>query len=190
MPDQDTPSEPPSQPSTPRKPKPKSSRAVEARPSWIPRPMHAAVAFVLLLTAGWAAYQVVHRQSQVDDNAELADLEGFESPDISVDETDPADGAPSKLAPSSAMTPFTQGGTHRVAAWSGSSDAAGDAALAPPPPLPGVQSAIFEQNPTANSLSDPSSGAWLLGTIEADEAADSVPLPPLARGPLNGPALR
>lgn len=56
--------------------------------SWIPRPVYVAVTFVLLLTIGWTAYNIIGRPSHSDDDAELAELDGFEGESSSLDAPD------------------------------------------------------------------------------------------------------
>ena len=57
--------------------------------SWMPRPAYVAITFVLLLTVGWGVFRWIGRQSQNDNEAELADLAGFEteSPSLGTPET-------------------------------------------------------------------------------------------------------
>ena len=167
----------------------KPRRSSAATRSWIPRPAYVAVAFVLLLTIGWGAFSLIGRQSPDDDEAELADLDGFESDSTPTDapesHTNPAldDSPPRDLS----SRPFED----RANPWS-----------APPVPgssefpalsaIPDQHAARFERVPlAANANQQSTSGAWLIGTIEADDAPERIALPPrVSQAVADGPLFR
>lgn len=169
---------------------PSKSRRVPAAPrSWIPRPAYVALAFVLLLTIGWGAFSIIGRQSPDDDEAELADLEGFdaESPSLGTPEPQTKQALDGSLSRDFTSRPSVD----RVNPWS-----------APPVPdsielpalsaIPDKQASRFERVPlAANANQQATSGAWLIGTIEADEASEQIAMPPrVSQTVADGPLLR
>lgn len=176
----------------PKKTAGKSPRQAAVPRAWIPRPAFVAIAFVLMLTVGWGAFHFWGRQSQPDEESELADLEAFE-------QEPPSLGAPDSNSNSDLGSQFSGSRFSR----SDSSRALGENA-SPWQPVSNPDSnqlpALFARpdNPSARFQPSPfepdgnpqsMSGAWLMGTIEADEPPQRISLPPrvtptAADGPL------
>ena len=174
------------QAAVPKKPAGKSQRSASALRAWIPRPAFVAIAFVLMLTVGWGAFKFLGRQSQSNEEAELADLETFEQD------------APSLGAPESQ----TRSQLGNSSSQDLSQHAVGENAIPRQAPLtlgsnelpalfatPNNPFERFEQSPVESSGNpQTTSGAWLMGTIE-DDAPQQIAMPPrvtpaAADGPL------
>ena len=169
---------------------PRSRRSPATPRSWIPRPAYyVAVAFVLLLTIGWGAYSIIGRQSPSDDDAELADLEGFDAESPSLGTPEPQ--TKSALDGSSSPDFTSHLSEDRASPWS-----------APPVPgsielpalfaSPDQPASRFERVPfAANANQQTISGAWLIGTIEADGTPAQIALPPrVSQAVADGPLFR
>lgn len=160
-------------------PKVSSGKSRESRSSqclWIPRPAYAAIAFVLILTIGWGALNLIGHPSQSDEDAELAELDGFNeaSPYLSVPEHQTKqtwDGSSSRDVTPRPFVGRTNPGSV--------SPVPGSIELSALSQTPGLQASRFERVRLAmNTNPQTTSGAWLIGTIEADDASDRTALPP------------
>ena len=169
---------------------PTKSRRVPVAPrSWIPRPAYVALAFVLLLTIGWGAFSIIGRQSLGDDEAGLADLEGFDAESPSLGTPEPQ--TKQALDGSSSPSYTSRSSVGRESPWS--------TPLVPGSiELPALFASLdqpasrFERVPfAANANQQAASGAWLIGTIEADEASEQIAMPPrVSQGVADGPLFR
>lgn len=176
-----------SMPPAPRKSAGKSPRPAAVPRPWIPRPAFVAIAFVLMLTVGWGAFQFLGRQSPSDEEAELADLEGFEdeSPTLGAPEAQTRSHSGGSFSRDSSPRSLGENATH----WQASSTP-GSSKLPALSVSPENPSARFEQTPFESAGNHPAtSGAWLMGTIEADDAPQRIAMPPrvsstAAEGPL------
>lgn len=159
----------------------KSRRSRSAPRSWIPRPAYVAIAFVLLLTIGWGAFSIVGRQLQDADETELADLEGFDAESPSLGTPEPQ----TKLSSGSQSRTFSERSMPGQTAAVPVSDEF--PALSA---IPDQQAMRFDRSSfAADANPQTTSGAWLIGTIEADDAPERIALPPrvsqtVADGPL------
>lgn len=160
-------------------PKVSSGKSCDSRSSpclWIPRPAYAAIAFVLILTIGWGALNVIGYPSQSGEDAELAELDGFDeaSPYLGVPEHQTKqtwDGSSSRDVTSRPFVGRTNPGS--VPPVPGSIE------LPTLSPTPGLQASRLERVRLAmNANQQTTSGAWLIGTIEADDASDRLARPP------------
>ena len=161
----------------------KSRRSPAATRSWIPRPAYVAITVVLILTIGWGAYSIIGRQSPDHDEAELADLEGF-------DADSPALGTPEpQTKPSSDSSSRTFG--ERATPWQTAAVPVFNE-LPALSAIPDQQAMRFERIPfAANANQQATSGAWLIGTIEAEDAPERIALPPrVSQAVADGPLFR
>ncbi len=167
----------------------KSHRSPSALRSWIPRPAYVAITFVLLLTIGWGAFSIIGRQTQSDEDDELADLGSFEEESASVGEPDPS----AKPWPGSSSSRDIASRTYgeRANPWQvsphpGSSEL--PALFAAPDNSPAsFERTLFD----AGRNHQTTSGAWLIGTIEADDAPGRISVPArVSQAAADGPLLR
>ena len=161
----------------------KSRRSPAVPRSWIPRPAYVAIAFVLILTIGWGAFSIIGRQSQSDDEAELADLEDFDAESTALGSPE----SQAKLSADSSSRAFgEQAMPWQMAAAPVSNELPVLTAFADRPDT------RFDRVPFAsNTNPQTTSGAWLIGTIEADETPERIALPPrVSQVTADGPLLR
>ena len=171
-----------------RKASPTRSRHSPTAPrSWIPRPAYVAIAFVLILTVGWGTFSIIGRQSQDNDEVELADLEGFDAESPSLGTPEPQT---KQALDGSASRDFTSRlSVDRENPWS-APPAPGSFEVPALSPTSDLQATRLDRVPFATNMNQQAtSGAWLIGTIEADEAQEQIALPPrvsqtVADGPL------
>ncbi|MEK6259140.1 MAG: hypothetical protein AABP62_11040 [Planctomycetota bacterium] len=173
-------------------PRVSSGKSRESRPrqgSSIPRPAYVAITFVLILTIGWGAYSIIGRQSHSDEDAELADLEGFEEEAPSLGTPDPQSTPQSRSLSSRDFSSRTFG--ERANPWQ-TAPAPGANAFPALFASPDTPLARFERTPFAEDANNQStSGAWLIGTIEADDAPERIALPPrVSQAVADGPLFR
>jgi len=161
-----------SMPASPRASKTKPRRSASEPRSWLPQPVYLAVALLLVVSIGWGAFHVLGRSTPSDDDAELADLDGF-------DEQSPGLDSPEALtepASDTTLNPPDQS----AQPW--------QSAAAAPSSFHGPRTAFVASNQQAlrfdrassdaNANQQTVSGAWLIGTIEADDAPERIALPP------------
>lgn len=162
----------------------RSRRSSAATRSWMPRPAYVAIAFVLFLTIGWGAFSVIGRQWQDDDDeAELADLDGFDAQSPTQDETE----SPSKLPTDDTSRTLPEPATpERGGAAFASNE------LPTLSEIPDQQVMRFEQSPLdAFTIPRATSGAWLIGTIEVDDSPERIAMPSrVSQTVADGPLLR
>lgn len=169
--------------------KPRRSRS--SKRSWLPRPAYVAIFFAVTLAVSWGAFTIVSRQSHIEDDSELADLEGFELDAPSVNSAAQAERqSDSDSKPRTVDGRIGQSNIDRTDS-AFQFELPGSVSLPSFPVIPGVQTATFERVPPFASSEEPVVGVWLMGTIEADDTPSAV-VPPtrLARNPLDGPAIR
>jgi len=161
----------------------KSRRASSALRSWMPRPAYVAIAFVLILTIGWGAFSIIGRPSQGDEEAELADLEGFDAESPSLGTPEPQ----TKLSSDGSSRAFDE----RAMPWQTAAAPISNE-LPARSAIPDQQAMRFERAPfAANANQRSMSGAWLIGTIEADDAPERIALPPrVSQAVADGPLFR
>jgi hypothetical protein len=171
-----------SMPHVPRASSTKSRRSSAVSPSWIPRPAYIAIAFVLILTIGWGAFHILGRSSRSDEDAEMADLEGFNDEPESLGTPEPQT---DQSSDNSSHASGEQGAPWQTAAapiFNG----------LPSSTISEQRSWHLERTPlAANSNPSTTSGAWLIGTIEADDGPERIALPPrVSQTAADGPLFR
>ena len=167
--------------------KPRESRSRQS--SWAPRPVYIAITFALILTIGWGAFSIMGRPSQSDEDAELADLEGFEEESPSLEAPEPQTKLSSGSSSPRDFSSRTFG--ERAKPWQ-TAPAPGSTKFPALFAIPDNPSARFERTPDGANMNDQTtSGAWLIGTIEADEAPERIALPPrVSQAVADGPLFR
>ncbi len=189
-------SNPASMPSLPpRKRSSKSTpRGSAKRMRWFFKPAFIALVLIVAgLTLGWGAYGVLIRPTAESDQAELADLEDFDLESPSLGQGEPTDELPSSrpgdsLTRQQHSTPLVEQAPQLPALPS-----AGSFELPPLSALPSFQATRYERDPAGRSSdSGTHSGAWLSGTIEvAEEANSRIALPArISQTEFDGPAIR
>lgn len=163
-------------PTAPQNSPNETRRSLSRQGSWIPRPAYVAMTFVLILTIGWGAFSIIGRKLRSDEEAELADLECFDA-EPRFQETPERrlkNGVDTTPTPSSASNPSWE----RRSPWSVPSDP-GSIELLTPTHQAEFQPTIPERTSLAGSvISQSRSGAWLIGTIESDDASELIAIPP------------
>ena len=157
--------------------------------SWIPRPAYVAITVVLILTIAWGAFSIIGRPLQSDADAELADLEGFDEKSPSLGALKPH--AKQALDGTSSRDFTSHPSVDRENCWS-VPPVPGSIKLPALSPTPNLQVSRFDRVPfAANANQQTTSSAWLIGTIEADDALERISLPPrVSQAAIDGPLFR
>jgi hypothetical protein len=191
--DMDDPSMPATEP--PPIPRGRSRDSRLKSKSRMPRPLFIVIACLLILIVGWGAFSISARHSVQEDDAELADLDGFESPPTSLGGDHPQNSSGESEPNTSSSGPgfgFDQATAGRASNWPAhTGNGSSPPVLVPVSSFPGVQTATFESGQYPAASSESASGAWLMGIIEEATAPANIRLPSrVATGLMDGPAIR